>query len=419
MRILHTSDWHLGKLLDGHSRIEEQEAFIEELIHIADEKCIDMVIIAGDIYDTGNPPSRAERLFYSALKRLSKAGTRAIVVIAGNHDNPDRLSAAAPLASEHGIMLLGTPATILEPGRYGNFDIEDSGEGYIEIDINGERSVIITIPYPSEKRLNEVLSIELDEEARQLGYSDRIGELFDALSKKYRADTVNLAVSHLFMTGGEESRDSERPIQLGGSFALGGDALPKGAQYIALGHLHKPQQVKGCTEKGVKAYYSGSPIQYSKSELNYSKCIYIVDVKAETEASVEEVYLKNYKPIEIWRHGSIEEALQRCKDDGERNIWVYMEIKTDRVLTQAEIKDMRSLRPGIIDIQISVDEVKTDIDEYREGEEKGIAEFFEEFYGAQRQGILPSDEVKELFLSILGEDDCEEEKAGGSVWNEA
>src|SRR3712207_5073600 len=100
MRILHTSDWHLGKNLEGASRLEEQEQFIEDFIHIVDENCIDMVIISGDIYDSSNPPAKAEKLFYKALKGISKNGKRLTLVIAGNHDNPDRLSAASPLAYE-------------------------------------------------------------------------------------------------------------------------------------------------------------------------------------------------------------------------------------------------------------------------------------------------------------------------------
>ena len=111
MRILHTSDWHLGRSLEQISRIEEQRAFIDLLVETCEDQKVDLVLVAGDIYDTYNPPASAEELFYEALERLSGKGKRAVVVIAGNHDNPERLCAASPLAYKNGIILLGYPAS--------------------------------------------------------------------------------------------------------------------------------------------------------------------------------------------------------------------------------------------------------------------------------------------------------------------
>ncbi len=128
MRILHTSDWHLGKCLEGYSRLEEQQQFIEELSTIADDNNVDMVLIAGDIYDNNNPSAAAEKLFYSSAKKLSLNGKRPIVIIAGNHDNPERLTAANPLAYEHGIIILGTPKSVAQVGKYKGYDIISSSD---------------------------------------------------------------------------------------------------------------------------------------------------------------------------------------------------------------------------------------------------------------------------------------------------
>ena len=234
MRILHTSDWHLGKTLEQYSRLEEQEEFLQEFIEIVENNNIDLVIIAGDIYDNGNPPAKAEAMFYSTLKNITKSGKTAVLVVAGNHDNPERLVAASPLSYKHGVILLGEPKSIARVGSFGevnsenkcDFKIIESGEGYLELSIRGEKAVIITLPYPSEKRLNEVLSIGLSDEDRQKSYSDRIGQLFEKLSTKYREDTVNLAVSHLYVMGGEES-GSERSIQLGGSLSVSPSNISK------------------------------------------------------------------------------------------------------------------------------------------------------------------------------------------------
>ncbi len=170
MRILHTSDWHLGKNLEGFSRMDEQERFIEDFINIVDNNNIDMVIIAGDIYDNGNPPARAEKMFYDCIKRVSNKGERLVLIIAGNHDNPERLVAASPLAYDEGIILMGTPKTIVPKGKYGDFNVINSDLGCLEVEIKGENAVIISLPYPSEKRLNEILLKEMDndEERRKL-----------------------------------------------------------------------------------------------------------------------------------------------------------------------------------------------------------------------------------------------------------
>ncbi|NLL71581.1 MAG: exonuclease subunit SbcD, partial [Epulopiscium sp.] len=237
MRILHTGDWHLGKNLEGYERLQEQEQFIDELVTIVEEQQVQMVIVSGDIYDHSNPPAKAERIFYEALKRLNHKGERLVVVIAGNHDNPERLTASVPLLYEEGIFLLGTFHDVIPAGTYPTFTLHQSGKGYMEIEFQGERVLLLTLPYPSEKRLNEIFAEELQEEVQQKAYSNRIGEVLQELASYYREDTINLCISHLYLRGGAVT-DSERPIQLGGSLAVHIDEFPKEAQYIALGHLH-------------------------------------------------------------------------------------------------------------------------------------------------------------------------------------
>lgn len=405
MRIIHTGDWHLGKNLEGVSRLEEQEIFIEDFIHTVENNNIDMVIISGDIYDNSNPPAMAERLFYSALRRICDNGKRIVLAIGGNHDNPDRLSAASPIAYEQGVILLGKPKSIAEVGNCGQHRIVDAGEGYFEIQINGERAVIITIPYPSEKRLNEILSTSIEEEDRQESYSNRVKELFYKLQEKYREDTINLAVSHLFILGGEES-ESERPIQLGGSLAVSASALPEKAQYIALGHLHKPQSVKAKTI----CRYAGSPLQYSKSEIGYSKSFYIIDVKAGEEAKLQEVFCNNYKPIEVWKCESVEEAIEKCRDNSDREAWIYLEIKTDKFISQEDIKTMKSLKKDILEIRPVIIGEEDQENDFYSLKGKSVGEIFKEFYTKQRM-VEPSEEVMELFLSIVEQEEGEEDEA--------
>ncbi len=404
MRILHTGDWHLGKNLEGQSRMDEQELFLNDFIGIVEEQKIDLVIIAGDVYDSSNPPARAEKMFYDTLKKISSQGERLTLVISGNHDNPERLVAAGPLAMEHGIIMVGTPKTVVQTGDYGKHKVLNSGEGFIEIEINGEKSVILTVPYPSEKRLNEVLYGDMDsDEERLKSYSDRIHDLFDNLKSNYREDTINLVVSHLFAMGSEES-GSERSIQLGGSYIVDGGCFPEEAQYIALGHVHKPQIVPGTNKR---ARYSGSPLHYNRKEISFDKKCFVVDVKPREQCHISEVNFKVYKPIEVWKCKSIDEAIEKCEENRERDCWVYLEIASDRYIREDEIKKMKDLKKDILEIIPKI----TGEDDFKDEEnftEKPFEDIFKEFYKKER-GAEPEEELIELLMSILLEEGDKDE----------
>ncbi|QPJ84808.1 exonuclease SbcCD subunit D [Sarcina sp. JB2] len=401
MRILHTADWHLGKSLEKRSRIDEQKNFLDDFIEIAKENNIDLVIIAGDIYDSSNPPAIAEKMFYDTLKKISDNGKRLILIIAGNHDNPERLVASAPLAKEHGIIMIGTLKTIIDTGNYGRHKIINSGEGFIEIEINGEKAIILTVPYLSEKRLNEVLYKDMDsDEERIKSYSDRVFSLFDSLKDNYREDTINLLVSHLYAMGSEEG-GSERSIQLGGSYIVNCDCFPKEAQYIALGHVHKPQLVPGTNKK---ARYSGSPIHYNKKEVSYNKKCFVVDVKANEEANVKEVYFKVYKPIEIWKCENFDDALLKCEENKDRECWVYLEIKVDRYMREDEIKKLKELKKDILEITPIIENIHRDDESAISLSEKSFEELFIDFYKKERMGE-PDKEIIDLFLNLVYEEE--------------
>ena len=404
MRILHTGDWHLGKNLEGHSRLQEQEAFLQDFVKLVEEQNIDLIIIAGDVYDTSNPPAAAEKLFYDTLKKLSRNGERITLVIAGNHDNPERLVAAGPLAREHGIIMVGTPKTIVPIGEYGCHEVVESGEGYIELKIKDEMAVILTVPYPSEKRLNEVLYKEMEEaEERAATYSERIKTLFDNLKVHYRKETINLVTSHLFAMGSEES-GSERSIQLGGSYIVNGDCFPEEAQYIALGHVHKPQIVPGTNKR---ARYSGSPLHYNKREINFTKKCFVVEVKPQEEAVIEEIAIPVYKPIEIWKCESIEAALERCEAEKDREVYVYLEITTDRYIREDEIKQMKSLKADILEILPKIegeDEAEAELERLTE---QSFEDVFKAFYKKER-GTEVEAEVLDVLLNLLREEEEDE-----------
>ena len=401
MKFIHTSDWHIGKNLEGHSRLEEQEKFCDDFVKIVEENNIDMVIIAGDVYDTSNPPAGAETLFYKTICRLADDGNRCVLVIAGNHDNPERLSAVSPLAKEQGIIILGYPLSSTTESKYKGFEITEAGRGYLKLNIGGEKATIMTLPYPSEKRLNDAIRNVDDENELQKNYSNKVGDIFRKLEENFEEDSINIAVSHLFVSGGDPS-DSERQIQLGGSLVVDKHDLPQKAQYTALGHLHKPQKAS----ERLNVYYSGSPLQYSVKERIYAKGANIVEIHANETPVVEQVYFNNYKPIEVFKCDGIEEALKVCEENKDRDIWSYFEIKTDEVISQENIKKMKEYLKDIIEIKPIItshyEEENIDL------KEKSMAQLFNDFYKFKEK-CEPRGELMDLFLNIVSEEGEENE----------
>ena len=400
MKILHTADWHLGKNIEGHSRMDEQECFLNDFLEIVEKEEIDLIIIAGDVYDSYNPPARAEKLFYESLKQLSKNGERLILIIAGNHDNPQRLEAPGPIARDHGILVAGIPKTIIETGSYGKHRVVDSGEGFVEIEINGERAVILLLPYPSEKRLNEVLYDEIiDDEGNQKSYSDRIFSYFNQLESHFREDTINLVTSHIFAMGSEEG-GSERSIQLGGTYIVDGRCFPDKAHYIALGHIHKPQVIPGTNGRG---RYAGSPIHFNRREITYAKKCIVIEIVVEggktTKNIIREIDLKIYKPIEVWQCESVEAAIAKCEENSEQSCWVYLEIETDHYIREDEIKKMKSHKEDILEVIPKLTTILTE-ESLEKLTEQSFGDVFKEFYRKER-GIEADNEVLELLLSLV------------------
>lgn len=362
MRILHTGDWHFGKTLEGRSRLKEQENFVDELVRIADWQQADLILMAGDVYDSVNPPAAAEQLFYEACAKLTANG-RPLVVISGNHDQPERVSSVSPLVARQGITLIGLP--VAEAVTVG-------------VSRTGELAKIAALPYPSEARLNELLSAEGGEEELRKAYSARVGTLMKKLAGQFKPETVNLAMSHIYVLGGLEC-DSERPIQVGGAYTVDPSALSIGAQYTALGHLHRPQAVKG---EGI-IRYSGSPLAYSFSEAGQAKSVMMIDVAPGGAPALEEVHLSCGRPLVRWKAKGGLEEVHRWLDEGrDADAFIDLEISLNESLSLGEIQRLRRSRDGFVHIRPIYPEMERE--ELRQ-ERSGlpVSELFRRFY--QRQ----------------------------------
>ncbi len=405
MRILHTADWHFGRLLEGRDRREEQMAFIDELCRVADEKAIDLVLIAGDVYDSVNPPAWAEELFYEAVERLSQGGKRGVVVIAGNHDQPERVRAAAPLAHKQGIVLLGLPkeapiCTSTDDSSE-RVRIVQAGPSWFEIAVPGvgHTAVVIALPYPSEARLKELLSESFDQEQMQLAYYERIKAIFAELAEHYRDDTVNLLTSHLFVAGGSET-DSERPIQIGGALTIPLSAFPAKADYVALGHLHRLQKLN---EKPL-VRYSGSPLPYSFSEAGQSKAVVVVDIVPSQSVNEEIVYLQSPRPLARWKAtGGIAQVEQWLAEGRDTDSWIELELHVSDVIDPAEFQRLKKKSENFIKIQrvqVRTAEEQEDEAAVEKRAELAPEQLFRRFYERKR-GVQPDERVVELFARVM------------------
>lgn len=409
MRVLHTADWHFGKTLEGRDRLAEQREFVDELCRICDEEQIDLILLAGDIYQSYNPSAEAEELFYDALNRLSADGARAIVAIAGNHDSPDRLMAPFPLANRLGVTLIGlpnAPVSATPQTVAGRVRRVAAGPSWVELELPDcqEHPVIAALPYPSESRLNELLSASLEEAKLKTSYNEKVREMFAELAQNFREDTVNLVMSHLYVHGGTPS-DSEQDIAFGGAYLVDPLVFPEQAQYVALGHLHRPQWVHGAK---VPTRYSGSPLAYSFSEAGYAKSVTILEVVPGQVAQIREVPLSCGRPLVRWvaRKG-MEEVLGWIRQGRDEHALIDLEVHVTSADLLMDHRDLRKLQPNLINVRMILAAVA------EESRSEGIRDLpvdeqFRRFYLKQR-GTAADEGLIETFMKLL--EDYEDELA--------
>lgn len=393
MKILHTSDWHLGKRLEGSKRIEEQKKFVDTLEKIVNEENPQLILIAGDIFDTPAPSSEAEKLFFDAMKKISNFGKRAIVIIPGNHDSAERLVASKNLAKEFGIIIYEKPFEEKELGKYGGFEIERATQGGALLNIGGERVYIYSLPYMSEAILNDEYRNLFEESDEDLSYTKKIGRVL-----KYGVSQLEnipkVVMAHLFIMGSIGDGD-ERGVELGGSKGVDLNDLPD-VDYIALGHIHKP--VKYSKKR---ACYSGSPIEYRVTENRYKKKVIIAELKGELQTDIREIELENYKPIKRYEVIGVEEAINLSKELMKVEEWVYLKVEVDRYLSGAEIREIKKNK-NIVELSIAYQNSEENQEvNYFENGEINIKDSFIEYY-KKFDGIEPSEETIDLFMELLG-----------------
>ncbi|HHG83475.1 MAG TPA: exonuclease subunit SbcD [Bacteroidetes bacterium] len=404
MKILHTADWHLGKRLDRYERIEEQRAILSEICGIAEREEVDVVLIAGDLYDTYNPPIEATDIFFQHLKRLSANGQRAVVAIAGNHDSPHRIEAPDPLARACGILFSGFPDTELKPFALDSgLKVLQTAPGFVELKlpkIEAPLRLLLT-PYANESRLRRCLGQQdPDAEMRRI-LQDHWAQLADQY-----CDTlgVNLLVAHLFMIGRDEippdEPEDEKPINIGTASAVYTDNVPDAIQYVALGHLHRYQNMKGGP---CPCVYSSSILEYSFAEAGQDKYVVLIDAEPGQPVSFRSEKLRDGRGLHRETFDDIDVAVEWLQANSED--FVELTILTDSFITGVDRKRLVAAHKRIIgpipcftnpELLAENGAVVADLSRSREA-------LFEDYF-LYRRGVSPGDEILDLFREITGKE---------------
>ena len=399
MKILHTADWHLGKKLDRFSRIEEQIDLMNEIVEIAESENVDLVLIAGDLFDTFHPPTEAVDLFYKTLKRLSKNGKRPVIAIAGNHDSPSLIDAPDPLARECGIILIGQPKAVVAPLILEDFRISKSDEGFLELELEEHDFPIriIHTPFANEVRLKEYFGENKEDE---LNLS--LKNSWKKTAEKYCDENgVNILMTHLYMNKRGavllEEPEGEKPIKIGNADLIFSDAIPPQIQYVALGHLHGHQNIG---TENCPIIYSSSPLTYSFSECGQQKVVTIIEAFPNEKVSFKNMELKNGKRLFRKTFSVIDEAEQWLRENP--NCLVELTMESDTYLKADDNKRIFQAHNGIVHL---IPKVKTQSMSQNSASKSidvtaDIMELFSDYFKSKNAGQEPNEDIMELFKEI-------------------
>jgi exonuclease SbcD len=330
MKILHTSDWHVGKVLKGQSRTAEQIAVLGEVVEVARAERPDLVLVAGDLFDSAAPTPEATRIVTRALSALRGTGAD-VVAIAGNHDNGAALDALRPWADAAGIQLRGTVRSAADHVLEGSTAA-------------GEAWRLVALPFLSQRyavRATEMFELTAAEAVQT--YTDHLARLIEVLSGGFGAGTVNLVTAHLTVVGAKTG-GGERDAHTVQAYAVPATIFPASAHYVALGHLHRRQQVVG----PCPVHYCGSPLAVDFGEEENTPSVTIVEVTAQTAAKTRDVPISAAVPLRTVR-GTLDDL--STMDTGEAWLRVYVREQPRAGLRE----EVQALLPRAVEVRIDPD----------------------------------------------------------------
>ena len=394
VRLLHTADWHVGRTLRGRSRHDEHEATLDGLVELAESEAVNLVVVAGDLFDTAAPTAEAERLVYQTLLRLA-GDDRQVVVIAGNHDHPRRLSAVEPL--------LDLARVHLRP-----FAVAPAQGGVLRLDVGGTPTRVAMLPWVSHRyAITAEQLLHRDADQHNQSYLDRMRDIAAWLCADFDGAAVNLVVGHITAVGGVMG-GGERAAHTVFDYAVPASIFPPTTGYVALGHLHRHQRIAG----PAPTYYSGSPLQLDFGEGDNDPGAVIVELDLGRPARIESIELNAARRL-ITLTGTLEELDALALTAGGAHLRLVVRERNRAGLAD----DVRARFPDAVDVRIELlEEERARAGASAGGGSAGPRrlgrspnELFGEYLESQS---ITDDRLMSLFNRLMEEDSSEHEGDG-------
>jgi len=404
MKILHTADWHIGAKTDDLDRLPEQKEALKRLVEISNKHKVDMVIIAGDIFNSLVPSAEDEELFYKTIVELSRNGDCAVVALAGNHDDPRRLSNPNIFTDKFGIFLVGyiDDIHINNPNKNANIYATRCGKGFIEFHTKqGENCILALLPFPSYYRYKEM---------KKSGekFNDKVNEWLSAGASAFRDNTININVAHAMSYGVDiDPEEFQSYTTLSTTFSyIDQKVFHNKAHYTALGHIHRPLTVN----KDKNIYYSGSLINqfFDNSE---DTSVLIVDINKDGVQNIIQEPL-NVKLLKRFMVNSVAQARKVLKEHKNDLVKVIIQ-DVDKVdedvdnteytpyITTNDLKKLRKDHPNLVTLSVITNQARQTSNIVSK-KDLTNSEIFDNFV-KHKLGGEPDKDVKELFLSLMSE----------------
>jgi len=336
MKILHTADWHVGKVLKNQPRFDEHRAVLADLVRIARDEHVDLVVVAGDLFDTATPSPDAQGLVMRTLLAL-RADGRQVIALAGNHDNQRLVDAVyRPVLGELGVHVIGRPK---RPDHGGVLTLRTR---------DGETARVAALPFLSRRFAVRAAEVMLHEAARHsLDYANRVRAIVELLTAGFAGDAVNVVTTHATLLGGRRG-GGERTVQTLLDYELPAQVFPTSAHYAALGHLHRYQEIDG----PCPIAYSGSPLCLDFGEEQNESVALVVTATPGSRAHVRPVPVRGGRTLRTLR-GTLEQVVEEGRQAGDAFLRVVLTQQASAGLGDT----VRAALPDVLDVQID--------DEYR------------------------------------------------------
>lgn len=383
MRFLHTGDWHLGRTIRGRSRLAEFEAVLGELLEIARSERVEAMLVCGDIFDSASPSPESDRLLNDTLRECVGLGIQ-VVLLAGNHDNPRRLEALGRLSDLLGVFV---QSQVLLP---------EEG-GIVTLTGADHTARIAAVPWIREGHVIDAAALfATDHDARIQTYADQAAAVLRRLCADFTPETVNILAAHVFVDGAQLAAldGSERLLHVGQAYGVNPAALPTSPQYMALGHIHQPQELRSTP---VPAAYSGSLLQLDFGERGQQKVVRIIDATPGRPVEQRPVPITRGRQL-VELRGTLMEVARAAEAAPGAHLRVLLDVDRPEPGMAQRVRD---LVPGAVDVRLQYERLADD-----DGEAERVLgklapkDLFARYYRAQH-GLEPTPELLALFDELF------------------